>query len=71
MLQAFGKFNDGNVKELLDPKLQENVNLEVVRKMFSLAFHCAAPTRANRPLMKEVGEQLWEIRKDFGNSLKT
>ncbi|XP_020590340.1 calmodulin-binding receptor-like cytoplasmic kinase 3 [Phalaenopsis equestris] len=68
---AFRNFNDGNVKEVLDPKLQENVNLEVVRKMLSLAFHCAAPTRANRPLMKEVGEQLWEIRKDFGNSLRT
>lgn len=68
---AFRNFNDGHVKEVLDPKLQEDVNLQVVRKMLSLAFHCAAPTRAHRPLMKEVGEQLWEIRKDFGNSLKS
>ncbi|PKA56575.1 Calmodulin-binding receptor-like cytoplasmic kinase 3 [Apostasia shenzhenica] len=68
---AFKKFNEGNVRELLDPKLQEDVNPEVVTKMLSLAFHCAAPTRANRPLMKEVGEQLWEIRKDFGKSLRS
>ncbi|KAI0502225.1 hypothetical protein KFK09_017172 [Dendrobium nobile] len=68
---AFSKFDAGNVREVLDPKLQEDVNLEVVTKMLSLAFHCAAPTRAKRPLMKEVGEQLWEIRKDFGKSLRT
>lgn len=68
---AFNNFSDGRVSEVLDPKLQEDVNLEVAAKMLSLAFHCAAPTRANRPLMKEVGEQLWEIRKDFGRSLRS
>ncbi|KAG0461422.1 hypothetical protein HPP92_021719 [Vanilla planifolia] len=62
---AFDKFNEGNLREILDPKLKGNINLEVMNKMFSLAFHCAAPTRANRPPMKAVGEQLWEIRKDF------
>lgn len=70
-LQAFKKFDEGNIREVLDPRLQEEVNPEVVMKMLSLAFHCAAPTRAKRPLMKEVGEQLWEIRKDFGKSLRT
>lgn len=68
---AFKKFDEGNVREVLDPRLQEDVNIEVVTKMLSLAFHCAAPTRARRPLMKEVVEQLWEIRKDFGKSLRT
>ncbi|PKA52845.1 Calmodulin-binding receptor-like cytoplasmic kinase 3 [Apostasia shenzhenica] len=68
---AFKKFNEGNLWGLLDPKLEEDVNPEIVTKMLSLAFHCAAPTRVNRPLMKEVGEQLWEIRKDFGKSPRT
>ncbi|KAK8937167.1 Calmodulin-binding receptor-like cytoplasmic kinase 3 [Platanthera zijinensis] len=67
---AFVKFNEGNVEEVLDPNLREDVNIEVLRKMLRLAFHCAAPTRSNRPLMKEVGEQLWEIRKDFVKSLR-
>lgn len=70
-LQAFKKYDEGNVREVLDPRLQEDVSLELVSKMLSLAFHCAAPTRVKRPLMKEVVEQLWEIRKEFGRSLRT
>lgn len=67
---AFAKFTEGNVEEVLDPNLQEDLNVDVLTKMLRLAFHCAAPTRLNRPLMKEVGEQLWEIRKDFVKSLR-
>lgn len=70
-LQAFKKFDEGNIREVVDPRLQEDVNIEFVTKMLSLAFNCAAPTRVKRPVMKEVVEQLWEIRKEFGRSLRT
>lgn len=51
---------------ILDPLLNEAVDGEVVMKMLNLAFDCAAPIRAERPEMKEVGERLWEIRKEYG-----
>lgn len=54
----------------MDPLLEEVVDEEVLGKLLSLAFRCAAPTRDDRPDMKEVGEQLWEIRREFGKSLQ-
>ncbi|XP_020083508.1 calmodulin-binding receptor-like cytoplasmic kinase 3 [Ananas comosus] len=65
---AFNKYNQGRIREILDPRLQEVVNEEVLKKIFDLAFQCAAPTRHDRPAMKEVVEQLWEIRKEYGKS---
>lgn len=65
---AFKKYNEGNVMAILDSQLKEPVNGKVAMKMLGLAFECAAPTRADRPDMKEVGEQLWEIRKDYGRT---
>lgn len=62
---AFKKYMEGNVVELLDPLMNEVVDAEVVSKLFGLAFQCAAPTRSDRPNMKEVGEQLWGIRMDY------
>ncbi|KAI3701511.1 hypothetical protein L6452_26648 [Arctium lappa] len=62
---AFGKFNEGEVMDLVDPQLKEGVDSEVFVKMLVLAFQCAAPTRADRPDMKAVGEQLWAIRMDY------
>ncbi|PKA59174.1 Calmodulin-binding receptor-like cytoplasmic kinase 3 [Apostasia shenzhenica] len=64
---AFRKYNEGNLSEVLDPKLQEEVNPEIVAKMLDLAFQCAAPTRDSRPVMKEVVEQLWDIRKEYSS----
>nr|XP_010911275.2 calmodulin-binding receptor-like cytoplasmic kinase 3 [Elaeis guineensis] len=65
---AFHKYNVGNLRDILDPLLEEVVDEEVLGKMLSLAFQCAAPTRDDRPDMKEVGEQLWEIRREFRKS---
>ncbi|KAJ9551033.1 hypothetical protein OSB04_015078 [Centaurea solstitialis] len=62
---AFGKFNDNEVMDLVDPMLKEGVDAQVFAKMLVLAFQCAAPTRADRPDMKAVGEQLWAIRMDY------
>ncbi|KVI01328.1 Concanavalin A-like lectin/glucanase, subgroup [Cynara cardunculus var. scolymus] len=56
---------NGEVMDLVDPQLKEGVDSEVFAKMLVLAFQCAAPTRADRPDMKAVGEQLWAIRMDY------
>ncbi|KAL8497817.1 hypothetical protein ACS0TY_021235 [Phlomoides rotata] len=62
---AFRKFHEGRFKEMLDPLLNERIDKEILVKMFALAIQCAAPTRADRPDMKAVGEQLWGIRMDY------
>ncbi|KAG8060862.1 hypothetical protein GUJ93_ZPchr0002g23575 [Zizania palustris] len=67
---TFKRFNEGNMREILDPLLEDHVDDDILEKLLSLAFQCAAPTREDRPTMKEVGEQLWEIRKEYGKSVK-
>ncbi|XP_071733600.1 calmodulin-binding receptor-like cytoplasmic kinase 3 isoform X2 [Rutidosis leptorrhynchoides] len=62
---AFGKYNDGDIMDLVDPQMKEAVDGEIFSKMLALAFQCAAPTRVDRPEMKAVGEQLWVIRMDY------
>jgi hypothetical protein len=64
------KFNEGNLSEILDPLLEERVDNELISSLLNVAFQCAAPTRDDRPNMKEVGEKLWEIRKQYGKSLR-
>ncbi|XP_054807020.1 calmodulin-binding receptor-like cytoplasmic kinase 3 [Prosopis cineraria] len=67
---AFRKYNEGNVVEMADPLMEEGINVEVLMKMIGLAIQCAAPSRADRPDMKSVGEQLWTIRAEFLKSPK-
>lgn len=62
---AFKTYEKGNVKEILDPSMGTTVDRDTLKKMFDLAFRCVAPTRADRPEMKSVGEQLWGIRMDY------
>lgn len=63
---AFRKFLDGKVIEILDPRLEKsNAACKVAERVSELAFQCAAPTKQDRPTMKEVAEALWNIRKDF------
>lgn len=50
--------------------MNEVVDIEILSKMFGLAFQCAAPTRKDRPNMKEVGEKLWGIRMDYLRSVR-
>ncbi|KAI8570654.1 hypothetical protein RHMOL_Rhmol01G0052600 [Rhododendron molle] len=64
-MQAFKKYDEGNVREIVDPLMQEVVDEDILMKMFELAFQCAAPTRSDRPDMKAVGEQLWAVRMDY------
>nr|UKD60038.1 soluble kinase-like 1 protein [Centaurium erythraea] len=62
---AFNKYKEKNVVEILDPLMKETVDKKIIRKMLRLAISCAAPTKSDRPDMKTVGEQLWEIRTDY------
>ena len=64
-MQAFGKYSEGNVYDMLDHQMHETIDREILMKMFGLAIQCAAPTRADRPDMKVVGEELWAIRMDY------
>lgn len=62
---AYGKFQKGEVEEILDPRLEKSEGvLFVIEKMFELAFQCSAPTRHDRPTMKKASEYLWMVRKD-------
>lgn len=48
--------------------MREVIDRNILMKMFSLAIQCVAPTRAERPDMKVVGEELWAIRMDYMRS---
>lgn len=67
---AFKKYDEGNVRMIVDPLMQEVVDEDILMKMFDLAFQCAAPTKSDRPDMKAVGEQLWAIRMDYLRSTR-
>ncbi|CAM9004134.1 unnamed protein product [Rhodiola kirilowii] len=67
---AFKKYVAGNdgVVEMVDPMMQEVVEVKILDKLFGLAIQCAAPIRSDRPDMKIVGEELWAIRMDYHRS---
>lgn len=65
ILQAIYSYNEGDVLRLVDPLMNEPVDVEILKKIFCLAFQCAAPGRGDRPDMKMVGEQLWTIRMEY------
>lgn len=65
---AFEKYNKGDVHSILDPMLTESVNEDILNKTFDVMFQCVAPTRADRPPMKEVVEKLWKIRRDYAKT---
>lgn len=68
---AFRKFLDGKVIEILDPRLKRSsAACMVVERISELAFQCAAPTKQDRPCMKNVAEVLWDIRKDYQKNLQ-
>ncbi|KAI6681558.1 hypothetical protein NL676_035439 [Syzygium grande] len=67
---AFRKFNEGNVVDLMDPRMEERVDRDILMRIFNLAFQCAAPGRSDRPDMNVVGEELWGIRVDYLNSVR-
>lgn len=65
---AYKYFGEGRIINILDPKLQStDATCAVAEKIFELAFGCSAPTKQNRPTMKQVSEALWSIRKEFSS----
>jgi hypothetical protein len=48
--------------------LTEEVNEDILNKIFDVAFQCVAPTLNDRPHMKEVVERLWKIRRDYAKT---
>ncbi|GMH20578.1 hypothetical protein Nepgr_022419 [Nepenthes gracilis] len=58
-------YSKGNITRLLDPQLEEAIDAKTLEKLFWLAIQCAAPVRADRPEMREVGERLWTIRMEY------
>lgn len=66
---SFYKYNEGDLAALVDPTMGDrNVKPKILRKMFELAIHCAAPVRTDRPDMKDVVERLWAIRMEYNGT---
>lgn len=64
--QAFKKFVDGKLKMILDPNIEMTpAVMGSLERLFELAFTCSAPTKADRPNMKEAQELLRSIRKKY------
>ena len=71
-MQAFQRFMDGKAIEVLDPKLERSSSAYMmVEKLLELAFQCSAPTRLERPSMKQTTEALWNVRKDYQSFWQT
>eukprot|EP00252_Welwitschia_mirabilis_P015870 TRINITY_DN3525_c0_g1_i1.p1 TRINITY_DN3525_c0_g1~~TRINITY_DN3525_c0_g1_i1.p1 ORF type:complete len:508 (+),score=86.24 TRINITY_DN3525_c0_g1_i1:262-1785(+) len=69
---AFKKANEGKVAELLDPAMKIGPGIaSLAEKIFALAFDCSAPTRSDRPTMKQAQERLWEIRSLYYQTSKS
>jgi hypothetical protein len=50
----------------MDPRLEKSEEAcAAARKVAEVAFHCSAPTKLDRPNMKQVGECLWSVRKEY------
>ncbi|CAL9763877.1 unnamed protein product [Musa acuminata subsp. burmannicoides] len=58
---ALSKYNEGNEREILYRWLRAVVEAEVLKKISTLSFRCAAPTRRDRPVTREVVDQRWGI----------
>ncbi|KAI5054856.1 hypothetical protein GOP47_0030001 [Adiantum capillus-veneris] len=69
---AFKLFLNGKVMEVLDPRLEKtNAACKVAERVCELAFRCTAPTKQDRPTMKEVAETLWNVRKEYQELLES
>ncbi|XP_057482849.1 calmodulin-binding receptor-like cytoplasmic kinase 1 isoform X3 [Actinidia eriantha] len=63
---ALQRLKGGDAVVAMDPRLRRSpASIMVVEKVLKLARQCLAPQRQSRPSMKECGEVLWRIRKDF------
>ncbi|CAK9189867.1 unnamed protein product [Sphagnum troendelagicum] len=67
---AFTKFVDGKLRHILDPNIRKTATvMAILPGLFELAISCVAPSKTERPNMKEVQESLWNIRKAYQAAL--
>lgn len=65
-MQAIKKLKEGDAVLAMDPKLRRNpASTMASEKVLKLAHKCLSPSRHTRPSMKNCGEILWVIRKDY------
>ncbi|MQL85013.1 hypothetical protein Taro_017525, partial [Colocasia esculenta] len=63
---AMQRFREGNAVMAMDPRLRRSpASVRAVERVLALAAECLAKSRRSRPSMKQCGEVLWGIRKDF------
>lgn len=63
---ALEKFLAGDAILALDRKVTRSAAARLaVERVLELAFRCTAPSRQDRPSMKETAKMLWNIRKDY------
>ncbi|XP_035816563.1 uncharacterized protein [Zea mays] len=61
---ALEKFYDDLMNEILDYRMEDRVDGDVVRDLLSLALSCVVSRGADRPSIVVVGERLWKIWQD-------
>ncbi|XP_076956926.1 calmodulin-binding receptor-like cytoplasmic kinase 2 [Bidens hawaiensis] len=67
---AMKKYKEGDALSVLDPKLEaSDANGLVLENILELALQCVHGHRKNRPTMRRCVEVLWNIRKDYKESL--
>uniref|UniRef100_A0A7I4A9G8 Protein kinase domain-containing protein n=2 Tax=Physcomitrium patens TaxID=3218 RepID=A0A7I4A9G8_PHYPA len=63
---AFKYYSEGWLRVIIDPKLQLTAAaLLILERVFELAFSCSAPTKVDRPNMREAKEMLCCIREEY------
>ncbi|XP_024360158.1 calmodulin-binding receptor-like cytoplasmic kinase 3 isoform X1 [Physcomitrium patens] len=63
---AFKQYLEGRLRVIVDPNLQvTQADFSILECIFDLAFDCSAPTKHDRPNMREVKEKLWDIRRKY------
>ncbi|KAL5576875.1 hypothetical protein UlMin_018574 [Ulmus minor] len=50
----------GEIKSIIDPRLQENFNMNSAWKALEIAMNCISPSSSERPTMNQVVEELKE-----------
>uniref|UniRef100_A0ACD5YG34 Uncharacterized protein n=1 Tax=Avena sativa TaxID=4498 RepID=A0ACD5YG34_AVESA len=63
MARILKKSKGGHIRELLDDRLVDHVDENILRDWLRLASSCTAFKEEDRPRIEEVGEELWKIWK--------
>jgi len=67
--QALEKFYDDLMNEILDYRMEDHVDGDVLRDWLSLALSCVVSRGIDRPSIEVVGERLWKIWQDHRRNI--